>query len=61
MMFQAEGGKIDHLFSTCREASSLWDKGETLFICSYRIRNGITKTMEDWRQDPFANPILDRV
>ena len=52
---------MNHLLDTCEFASSLWDKGAQLFRRSDRRRGTPDISIQQWGEEPFSNPILNRL
>jgi len=61
VMCGKEEETLDHLLDTCDLASSLWDKGAQLFRRTDRQRGTPDKTIQHWEEEPFSNPILNRL
>ena len=52
---------MNHLLDSCEFASSLWDKGAQLFRRSDRKRGTPDLSIQQWGEEPFSNPILNRL
>lgn len=50
-----------HLLDDCAFTSELWDKGAHLFRRSDRKRGQPESSIHQWGEDPFSNPILNRL
>jgi len=52
---------MSHLLDGCPFTSDLWDKGAQLFRRTDRKRGQPDSTILQWGEDPFSNPILNRL
>ena len=52
---------MGHLLDSCHYTSELWDKGANLFRRSDRRRGQPDSTIQQWGENPFSNPILNRL
>ena len=52
---------INHLLDSCTFASTIWDQGVLIFRRFDWVRQNSDRTLTEWTNNPFQNPILNRL
>jgi hypothetical protein len=60
-MYKEEGETTYCMFNNCKEASKIWDNGETLFRKYDRVKGNTFQILIQWRSNPFKKCILNNV
>jgi hypothetical protein len=52
---------MNHLLNTCPYNAKVWDHCATIMRTSDRKRDNISNTIEEWRDEAFQSPVLNRI